>query len=141
MPELDIQKMFKDAAAYDQEIMRGYTHLKSVRDLRADAQRYARNRKKKADWGKFASILSGAYYLLDLADEGQEEQLSTDLGIMHPGIMRDYMLGDCRPAPEKAARICSVLADVLLVKEADTFAQTARRIVFLKYQQKQAVKL
>ena len=134
MPALDIQKIFTALAADNQDVLRGYSHLQAVRELRDEAARYARNRKKNPDWQKFASILSRAYHLLDVKDAKEEDELAKELNISHPLFIRDFSLGVARPSPERAARICERLADCLMVKEADVFAETARICAGIKRQ-------
>jgi hypothetical protein len=139
--EIDLHEIFSEMAARDQKVMRACSHVAAMRALRKDVESYARNRKKNPDWKKFQSLLAGSYSLLEIQGDKAEAELSEDLGILSPLIMRDYILGDARPAPEKAATICAIMADILLVKEADVFAETARRCVFLRHNDKRAAKL
>lgn len=141
MLDSEITNIFMAAAADDRAVLEAYVQMQEIRSVREDLAKYARNRKKKADWDKFPRLLACGYHALNLEDEEGEKELSEQIGIAHPLIMRDYMLGVARPSPERAADICGALADCLHVKEADVFAGGVRRLLLARQAQNKAAKL
>lgn len=126
MQELDINKVFKLAAADCREVLQCSTDIALIRPVRSLLASYGMKHKRNPDWQMFSEIMAQGYALMGLENDMQEQELSDALDISSPLIMRDYILGDARPSPERAAKICEIMADMLLVREADIFAKAMR---------------